>query len=61
MGDYVVVTNARHIGLTGKKEDQKKYFWHSGWPGGDRTKVYKEFAKEHPTAVRLGFNSLLAT
>lgn len=33
-GDYVVAVNAREIKVTGKKEEQKKYFRHSGYPGG---------------------------
>lgn len=32
-GDYVVVTNARHIALTGKKKEQKVYRWHTGYVG----------------------------
>jgi large subunit ribosomal protein L13 len=33
-GDYVVIVNADRIRLTGKKDEQKKYFWHTGYPGG---------------------------
>ena len=36
MGDFVVVINAEKVFLTGDKERQKKYFKHSGYPGGDR-------------------------
>ncbi len=35
-GDYVVVINAASIKVTGKKEQQKKYSRHSGYPGGYR-------------------------
>ncbi|KAJ3187835.1 54S ribosomal protein L23, mitochondrial [Gaertneriomyces sp. JEL0708] len=49
-GDYVVVVNARHLALTGKKMEQKKYFWHSGYPGGVTELTYDKFAAEHPTA-----------
>ncbi|MEO8028972.1 MAG: 50S ribosomal protein L13 [Bryobacteraceae bacterium] len=35
-GDHVVVVNAAKIRLTGRKEDQKMYRWHSGYPGGLR-------------------------
>ncbi|TPX72231.1 hypothetical protein SpCBS45565_g00507 [Spizellomyces sp. 'palustris'] len=48
-GDYVVVVNARHLALTGKKAAQKKYFWHSGWPGGVTELTYDKFSAEHPT------------
>jgi large subunit ribosomal protein L13 len=34
MGDHVVVINAEKIRLTGKKEEQKLYRYHSGYPGG---------------------------
>lgn len=30
-GDYVVVTNARHVQVTGKKDKQKLYRYHTGW------------------------------
>lgn len=33
-GDHVVVVNASKVILTGKKEEQKMYRWHSGYPGG---------------------------
>jgi large subunit ribosomal protein L13 len=33
-GDFVVVVNADQIRLTGRKEDQKHYWRHSGYPGG---------------------------
>jgi large subunit ribosomal protein L13 len=33
-GDHVVVVNAAKVRLTGKKEDQKLYRRHSGYPGG---------------------------
>ena len=36
-GDHVVVVNAEKIRLTGKKEDQKMYRRHSGYPGGLRS------------------------
>jgi large subunit ribosomal protein L13 len=34
MGDNVIVINAGKIKLTGKKRTDKKYFWHTGHPGG---------------------------
>lgn len=39
MGDNVVVINADKVKLTGNKLDQRKFFWHTGHPGGikDRT------------------------
>jgi len=39
MGDNVIVVNAAKVVFTGRKLDQKKYHWHTGYPGGikDRT------------------------
>ena len=39
MGDNVVVINAGKVKLTGRKLDQRKFYWHTGYPGGikDRT------------------------
>ena len=39
MGDNVIVINADKVKLTGNKLDQRKFFWHTGYPGGikDRT------------------------
>ena len=34
MGDNVVVINAEKVAFTGRKLDQKKYYWHTGYPGG---------------------------
>ena len=33
-GDHVVVVNADKVRLTGRKEEQKLYRSHSGYPGG---------------------------
>jgi large subunit ribosomal protein L13 len=33
-GDHVVVVNARHVHLTGKKAEQDMFYWHTGHPGG---------------------------
>ena len=38
-GDYVVVINAKKVILSGKKENQKKYYKHSGYPGGLKEKT----------------------
>jgi large subunit ribosomal protein L13 len=44
LGDHVVVVNAARIRLTGRKEEQKIYQRHSGYPGGlreDRAKIVR--------------------
>lgn len=33
-GDYIIVINAGKVHLTGKKYESKKYYWHTGYPGG---------------------------
>ncbi len=52
IGDYVVVKNSRFIGVTGNKETQKTYQWHSGWPGGLKTVKFDTFIEKHPKGVR---------
>ena len=41
-GDFVVVVNAEKIKVTGKKIEQKKYYSHSGYPGGLKERTLKE-------------------
>ena len=41
-GFRVAVVNAEKVRLTGKKEEQKTYFRHSGYPGGETLTPYKE-------------------
>ncbi len=50
-GDYVVVINAKNVKVTGKKEDQKKYYRHSGYPGGFREETLKELRQRRPEEV----------
>ncbi len=51
MGDYVVVVNARGVELTGKKEKQKVYRRHSGYPGGFKEVKYEKLIAEQPYKV----------
>ena len=48
MGDYVIVVNAEKVVLTGKKETQKLYSRHSGYPGGLRRRSVREVRAKHP-------------
>jgi large subunit ribosomal protein L13 len=41
-GDNVVVVNADKAVLTGKKLDQKKYYWHTGYPGGIKERTARK-------------------
>lgn len=47
-GDYVVVINAKNVVLSGKKESQKKYYKHSGYPGGLKEKTAAEIRAINP-------------
>ena len=50
-GDYVVVINAEKIQVTGKKFDDKKYYTHSLYPGGLKTKVFKDIIEDKPEYI----------
>lgn len=50
-GDFVVVINAEKIVLTGKKLQQKKYYRHSGYPGGLRTTTAQEMLNTKPERI----------
>jgi len=50
-GDFVVVVNAEKIAVTGNKLDQKKYYRHSGYPGGLRERTLREQLDRRPTEV----------
>ena len=47
-GDFVIVVNARRIVLTGRKLEQKKYYRHSGYPGGIREVTAEVMLERHP-------------
>ena len=51
MGDYVVVVNSEKVRVTGRKETQKVYFHHSGYPGGFKEVSFAKLKKEHPTRI----------
>ncbi len=51
MGDYVVVINAEKIEVTGKKETEKLYSRHSGYPGGLTQVTLRETRKRHPERI----------
>ena len=50
-GDYVVVVNAAKVGSTGRKEDQKKYYRYSGYPGGLKERNLKTLRVEKPEEI----------
>jgi len=50
-GDFVVVINAEKIHLTGTKMDNKKYYRHSGYPGGLKITTPAELLRKKPEAI----------
>ncbi len=50
-GDFVIVTNAGKVKLTGAKMAKKVYIHHTGWRGGLRTRAVSEMLEVRPTEV----------
>ncbi len=50
-GDFVVVTNARYVTVTGKKMQQKNYYRHSGYPGGLKVENFEKLIERRPDEV----------
>ncbi|AEC02405.1 50S ribosomal protein L13 [Parasphaerochaeta coccoides] len=48
MGDFVIVINAAKAALTGNKGEDKKYYRHSGYPGGLKTESYNQIVVRKP-------------
>jgi large subunit ribosomal protein L13 len=60
VGDFVIVTNAEKISVTGKKREEKKYYRHSGYPGGLRSRTLNEMLDRRPEEViRLAVKGML--
>ncbi len=47
-GDFVIVTNAEKVRLTGNKLETKKYIWHTQYMGGLKERSAEDMLKEHP-------------
>ena len=56
-GDNVIVVNADKVALTGKKLNDKKFFWHSGYPGGIKNRSMKQLMEE-PRGDRMVRNAV---
>lgn len=50
-GDYVVIVNAEKVKLTGKKEEQKRYYKHTGYIGNLKTKTVPELREKTPDKI----------
>jgi large subunit ribosomal protein L13 len=51
VGDFVIVVNAERISVTGKKREEKRYYRHSGYPGGLRSRSLEEMLERRPEEV----------
>lgn len=50
-GDYVIVVNAEKVKFTGKKWDDKNYFWHTNHIGGIKSRTAKEQLAKNPAVI----------
>lgn len=51
VGDFVVVVNAEKVAVTGRKREDKRYWRHSGFPGGIRSTTLGEMLERRPEEV----------
>ena len=51
VGDFVVVINASKVAVTGNKREQKRYYRHSGYPGGLRSRTLGDLLERRPEEV----------
>ena len=60
VGDFVIVVNAERISVTGNKRQEKRYYRHSGYPGGLRSRTLEEMLDRRPEEViRLAVKGML--
>ena len=50
-GDYIIITNAGKVNLTGNKLDKKIYYNHSGYTGGLRERTAREMINNYPVEM----------
>jgi large subunit ribosomal protein L13 len=50
-GDFVVITNAAKVTISGKKGEQKNYYRHSGFPGGFKQENFNHLLARRPEEV----------
>ena len=46
-GDHIVVINAEKVALSGRKEEQKLFHYHTGYPGGIKTRTVRQRREGH--------------
>ena len=60
VGDFVIVVNAEKVSVTGNKREEKRYYRHSGFPGGLRSRTFEEMMARRPEEVlRLAVKGML--
>jgi len=60
VGDFVIVVNAEKVAVTGNKREQKRYYRHSGYPGGLKTRSLNDMLERKPEEViRLAVKGML--
>ncbi|MGR3808022.1 50S ribosomal protein L13 [Pasteurella testudinis] len=50
-GDYIIVINAEKVAVTGKKQSDKIYYWHTGHIGGIKQATFAEMIERRPESV----------
>ena len=50
-GDYIIVTNAEKVTVTGRKFKEKMYYNHSGYPGGIKSISFEKLQKKDPARI----------
>lgn len=50
-GDHIIVINAKNIKVTGNKAMNKRYYRHSGYPGGLKSINFNDLLQRKPTAI----------
>lgn len=59
-GDHVIVINAEKVKVTGNKGVQKRYYRHSGYPGGIKETTFDEMKEKHPArAMEIAIRGML--
>ncbi|MBN2740164.1 MAG: 50S ribosomal protein L13, partial [Rhodobacteraceae bacterium] len=52
MGDNVIIINAGKVQMTGRKREDKTYYWHTGHPGGIKSRTARQILEgAHPERV----------
>ena len=59
-GDNVIIINADKVKLTGKKFTDKKYYWHTGYPGGNLNPTERKYAM-NSTIKMIAASALILT